>query len=762
MKTRLRLCLILIGVWLALGTQPAEAHGYLVRSVPADRVVLDYAPNQVQIWFSEGLEPRFSTVAVFDQTGRQVDLGGGGVDAQNPAKLVVNLPPHLPDGAYLVKLRPVFVSDGHAVNDTLVFWIGNPAGRVAAQGTTNTPVPLEVIWRVGLTLSLTVLFGTFLMYTLVLRPAWGNKSYSLGYLPPRIMKRLTILIWGSLLIALFSNWLALLQTTMTLFEVKIWDALDSDLWNIVLSGTNFGDVWGIRMGLLVAMLVIQIIAAQQAHNRPASTHLLWLLNGCLAVGGLITMSLISHAAGSPLWNALGVIYDAIHLIAVAGWVGGLTVIALILRPALSPLEPAERGHAILALLKRFSLLATASLSLIIATGIYSSLANLYTPRDLTGTTYGLNLLAKWVLMVPLIALGGLHFVLVSPQRLSWITTVLKTHQRFLQLPATLRLEMCFAVIVLVVAGFLPATPPPAPDKTQAATAPLAQNLIVEGYDVRLNISPSIVGTNSVEVRITQDSQPANLKAVRLRYSDPAFGRYTDPIWLDSIEPGLWVGAGGEINRPATWQVLIDFFPPDAPSIRAAFQWKMMDEIQNGRSPSILNGLSVAVVIALLLFGGIYLSWQPIQKLHWTPENAVVAGLAIGLTIAMIIGGAILFAQTEQHVQKRKNQPPHLVNPILADQAALSRGRELFRQECWICHGENGTGATPFAINLTRPVPNLTEALGVRTDEDLFRILTQGMVNRHLFGKNLSESDRWHLIIYLRYIDILVPRVQYYN
>jgi hypothetical protein len=53
----------------------------------------------------------------------------------------VSLPNDLPQGAYLVKMRPVFMSDGHAVSDTLVFWIGGRVGNFEAEQASETAVP---------------------------------------------------------------------------------------------------------------------------------------------------------------------------------------------------------------------------------------------------------------------------------------------------------------------------------------------------------------------------------------------------------------------------------------------------------------------------------------------------------------------------------------------------------------------------------------------------------------------------------------------
>ncbi|NJL94265.1 MAG: hypothetical protein HC915_11345, partial [Anaerolineae bacterium] len=299
------LALLLIGLVLAGAAPRTQAHGYIVRSIPEDRSVVGRAPNQVQVWFSEGLEPRFSTIAVYNQSGDRVDLGESGVDPRNSTRLIAALPGDLPQGAYLVRLRPVFTSDGHAVSDTLVFWVGEQVGNVEAGGASGAAVTGEVLWRVALNLALILLAGAYWTYALVLRPAWQNPRYALGNLPPRVMQRLSGLVWAGLGMALSVNLVALFQISTRLFEAPLQTVLRDNLWEIVLQGTNFGDVWQVRMGLLVFMLLIQVVAAQQARNRPGSTHVLWLVNGTLVLPLLATQSLISHAAGAPLWGVGG-------------------------------------------------------------------------------------------------------------------------------------------------------------------------------------------------------------------------------------------------------------------------------------------------------------------------------------------------------------------------------------------------------------------------------------------------------------------------
>src|SRR5437763_16862262 len=69
---------ILIALLFALSltlTLPAiaSAHAILLRSDPAKDAVLNGAPQQVSMWFSEDLNPAFSTAAVVNAKNQPVD-----------------------------------------------------------------------------------------------------------------------------------------------------------------------------------------------------------------------------------------------------------------------------------------------------------------------------------------------------------------------------------------------------------------------------------------------------------------------------------------------------------------------------------------------------------------------------------------------------------------------------------------------------------------------------------------------------------------
>jgi methionine-rich copper-binding protein CopC len=79
------------------------------------------APAAVRIWFTEAIEPRFSTIQVFDATGKQVDKKDTHLGPSNRSILQVSLP-QLGAGTYKVVWRVVSV-DTHRTNGDFTFQI---------------------------------------------------------------------------------------------------------------------------------------------------------------------------------------------------------------------------------------------------------------------------------------------------------------------------------------------------------------------------------------------------------------------------------------------------------------------------------------------------------------------------------------------------------------------------------------------------------------------------------------------------------------
>jgi copper resistance protein C len=102
-----------LGIGLAFG------HSGLQRAEPPVESKLKRPPGEVKLYFSEPLEPDYSSVRVSDGGGAQVDRQDAHVDPSNPRLLRVTLPP-LEHGIYAVIWRVLSV-DGHVTEGRFTF-----------------------------------------------------------------------------------------------------------------------------------------------------------------------------------------------------------------------------------------------------------------------------------------------------------------------------------------------------------------------------------------------------------------------------------------------------------------------------------------------------------------------------------------------------------------------------------------------------------------------------------------------------------------
>ena len=97
------------------------AHCLLERATPAAGSTVHGSPAEVKLFFSQTLEPAFSTLRVLDANAKQVDRQDQTVDATDARALRVSLQPLAP-GAYRVIWR-VLSKDGHVTQGDLSFTV---------------------------------------------------------------------------------------------------------------------------------------------------------------------------------------------------------------------------------------------------------------------------------------------------------------------------------------------------------------------------------------------------------------------------------------------------------------------------------------------------------------------------------------------------------------------------------------------------------------------------------------------------------------
>jgi methionine-rich copper-binding protein CopC len=100
----------------------AHAHAHLDHASPAVGGTVTPAPTEVMIWFTEAIEPKFSSIEVRDMKGAAMHDGAAALVPGNRAQLRVAVKA-LPPGTYKVIWRVLSV-DTHRSQGDFTFRVG--------------------------------------------------------------------------------------------------------------------------------------------------------------------------------------------------------------------------------------------------------------------------------------------------------------------------------------------------------------------------------------------------------------------------------------------------------------------------------------------------------------------------------------------------------------------------------------------------------------------------------------------------------------
>jgi len=101
-----------------LGTA-AEAHAFLDHAEPRVGSTVPTAPRQLSLFYTQNLEPAFSSVEVSDANGKRVDLGKPSISASVMRVGLKQLSP----GTYNVRWHVLSV-DTHTTEGSFTFHVG--------------------------------------------------------------------------------------------------------------------------------------------------------------------------------------------------------------------------------------------------------------------------------------------------------------------------------------------------------------------------------------------------------------------------------------------------------------------------------------------------------------------------------------------------------------------------------------------------------------------------------------------------------------
>lgn len=502
---------------------PAEAHAYLVSVDPPDRAVLAESPDRVTLTFSEAVSADLGGVQVLDADGGRVEDGVARVEG---AVVSVGLPPDLPDGTYVVTFR-VVSADGHPIRGGSVFAVGDGELDAGALGRVDAAAD-DQVWE--------VVGGVFrgLAYAGVLLAAGGATFLVHAHRGGPERGRLVRLVRG----AAGVGW----ATALVAVPVQAALATGQGPGSLLDDGV-LGDVLadGLAHSMLLLTVGLVLVVVGLGRSAPAT----WL-GAAVAAGSFAAWG--HNRAGDQA--TLATLADIAHLGAAAIWVGGLVFLwrTLRLRARSASADVVETGRIV----ARFSQLATAGILLVGAAGVALSWKEVGSLDALTGTTYGLFLLAKVALVAGLAALGTYnHFRLVPALEQGKATAALR------RLRSTLQLELVIVVAVVALTSVLVVLTP----GRASQGGGVVEQIVALGDDVgtvQVVVDPARVGFNQLHLyTYDADGRPADIgEEVVLELSLPASG--LGPIERTPLVAGpahLQLD-GTDFAVPGDWQVMI--------------------------------------------------------------------------------------------------------------------------------------------------------------------------------------------------------------
>jgi mono/diheme cytochrome c family protein len=99
----------------------------------------------------------------------------------------------------------------------------------------------------------------------------------------------------------------------------------------------------------------------------------------------------------------------------------------------------------------------------------------------------------------------------------------------------------------------------------------------------------------------------------------------------------------------------------------------------------------------------------------------------------------------------------LHNPIPSDDASIARGDSLFHKLCVPCHGRSMAGDGPVAAQFMPPPDLLGQQTRDRKDGFIFSYIRHGGVVMPSYGFQVSATEAWHLINFIRHQQKVSPR-----
>jgi len=262
-----------------------------------------------------------------------------------------------------------------------------------------------------------------------------------------LARRLKSVAWVSLALAVISGagWLAGIAADMS--GQRLGQVFGSSAIGTVLMRTRIGEDWLLRLALAVAF------GATLAWRRRGRVGDIAWIGLALSVVLLASLAWAGHgAADEGIDGKIHLAADLLHLIAAGAWLGSLAPLALLLTAARRGGPAATQATAVAT--RRFSLMATISVAVLLASGIVNTWYLAGNVPALIGTPYGRLLLIKIGLFLIMLTVAAVNRLRLTPRLAGAGPSA-----ALAQLRRNALIESGLGLLVLAIVGVLGILPP---------------------------------------------------------------------------------------------------------------------------------------------------------------------------------------------------------------------------------------------------------------------------------------------------------------
>jgi cytochrome c5 len=385
-------------------------------------------------------------------------------------------------------------------------------------------------------------------------------------------------------------------------------------------------------------------------------------------------------------------------------------------------------------------------------GIFRAIYEVGDVANLIDTPYGVVLLGKLALLIPIMGIAALNLLVVERQMRTAVRMIESETaiQHWVQLiRRTVGFEIGGVLLILLLTGILTSLAP--------ARETFGAGMVVRGEvdDLRIlvAITPGVPGLNTFDIYVKDNLNrpiPESRKvALNITMKNHEMG--IQEVVGEQVELGHYTLSGGYVSMIGMWEmeVLVRRGGQDDARLVLGLPMLSLELPQNGLK--IVSSSSLLIGLELLAFGLILL--LSTQRLERARAGAgIVAQFSAGI---VIVGCVFAIANA---LNSGENGILALHNPVPTDNASIARGQKIYQSMCTACHGSTGLGDGPVATNLKPPPANLQIHMrDGHPDGFLYNWITNGVSGSAMpaFGNSLTELERWDVINFIRTFAYLV-------